>query len=404
MEDRFEYVKREQEYSNIKMEDIDVFYVGDIVEQQHDWSRFDQPIGKLSIVTHVEEDGNPCITDSRGDHMAYASSYFKVVETKPLETAVEGDIIILVNISDKDYYTSKVGDLMEFDYFDCGGFPCGPSVAHKNGGRKSWKPQDVKVLQRKIIVSKEYDAAVLADVAAKGANYAAKMESLYEAKSVHDAVCASNVGVLSYVPHELALSSEIEDRFQEMHNEISENLAKKLAEHRDAMMDAMIFGTGILYDNKRVKPKDIQLTATQLELMERINDDKINRIVMMHGRSVGKSLTQKLLYDLMKAQQAEKEKTMPHEIKINVDGKEINISECCEDMAEEVQTDLETAPKWITLWYDLDGQAVMQELGMSPKQARKALSSDPDLIGFTFRSYQVADSGTTNIPLKKLNV
>ena len=62
-----------------------------------------------------------------------------------------------------------------------------------------------------------------------------------------------------------------------------------------------------------------------------------------------------------------------------------------------IKTDLEQAPKWLTIWYDADEREIHQTT-QSPKQARKALQK-PDSLGHTFRSYLITKSASTAIPV-----
>jgi len=66
------------------------------------------------------------------------------------------------------------------------------------------------------------------------------------------------------------------------------------------------------------------------------------------------------------------------------------------------KTQLETAPKWITKWFNQDGTEV-QPTTESPKKAKKALQH-PSKLGFTFRSYLITESATTNIPVVNVEI
>lgn len=66
------------------------------------------------------------------------------------------------------------------------------------------------------------------------------------------------------------------------------------------------------------------------------------------------------------------------------------------------KTQLETASKWTTIWYDINGNVACQTTE-SPKKAKKALQH-PAKLGFTFRSYLIAESATTNIPVVSVEI
>lgn len=61
------------------------------------------------------------------------------------------------------------------------------------------------------------------------------------------------------------------------------------------------------------------------------------------------------------------------------------------------KSQLETASKWITIWYGVNGNVDCQTTE-SPKKAKKALQH-PSKLGFTFRSYLITESATTDIPV-----
>ena len=66
------------------------------------------------------------------------------------------------------------------------------------------------------------------------------------------------------------------------------------------------------------------------------------------------------------------------------------------------KSQLETAPKWFTIWYGVNGNVDCQTTE-SPKKAKKALQH-PSKLGFTFRSYLIAESATTNIPVVNVEI
>ena len=66
------------------------------------------------------------------------------------------------------------------------------------------------------------------------------------------------------------------------------------------------------------------------------------------------------------------------------------------------KTQLETAPKWFTLWYGANGHVDCQTTE-SPKKAKKALQH-PSRLGFTFRSYLITESATTDIPVVNVEI
>lgn len=72
--------------------------VGDVVEIQKDWKKFDQPLGKLSIVLDITKNFSEIqIIDNRDLKGSwYDTSYFKVVKTKPGNTAEAGDTVIRI--------------------------------------------------------------------------------------------------------------------------------------------------------------------------------------------------------------------------------------------------------------------------------------------------------------------
>jgi len=73
--------------------------IGDVVEMQHDWSKFDQPIGTISIVQNIDHNNCPCIKDNRRDSSPYISSYFKKIKTKPGNLSKINDNVICKNKS-----------------------------------------------------------------------------------------------------------------------------------------------------------------------------------------------------------------------------------------------------------------------------------------------------------------
>lgn len=79
------------EYGNI--EDVKL---GDIVEMNHNWSKYDQPKGKISIVQEINEKGSVVIKDKRSEKSRYTTKYVKLIKTKPSDQAEIGDTIILV--------------------------------------------------------------------------------------------------------------------------------------------------------------------------------------------------------------------------------------------------------------------------------------------------------------------
>ena len=66
------------------------------------------------------------------------------------------------------------------------------------------------------------------------------------------------------------------------------------------------------------------------------------------------------------------------------------------------KTQLETAPKWFTIWYGVNGNVDCQTTE-SPKKAKKALQH-PSKLGFTFRSYLITESATTDIPVVDVEI
>lgn len=66
------------------------------------------------------------------------------------------------------------------------------------------------------------------------------------------------------------------------------------------------------------------------------------------------------------------------------------------------KTDLETASKWMTIWYNLNGVA-QSPTTESPKKAKKELQK-PHRLGYTFRSYLITASATTDIPVVDVEV
>lgn len=403
-EERFEY------------DNINEAKAGDIVEQRYDWSRFNQPQGKLSIV-RGRDDSDVLIDDSRGSAQNYSAAYLKKVMTKPLECAVEGDIIVLtLDRIDGYYASSKQGDTMIFDHFDLDGYPVGFKVnkeGNMTSAKTSWKPSDVVVLKpKKQSVVGEYDQKCVNAAAIKEKEKWKKPPNLCEEISVGmdislynaDACAVSNLNANGIVASTFALSDDVEQKIDEVRKEVSE----KIAEQRDAMVDAMVYGMGFLDKfGKRLKPQDLiqdksKMSAAHIEMMKKIKEYGDN-ISLHFGRRGGKSLLQQEMMKYIKEKQAEKEKTMPP-IELKINGQTICIDELCDVKPEKVKTDLQRAPKWITLWYNNEGTCVMQEMGMSPKKAKKELTSNPELLGYTFRSYMITESGTTDIPLKSIEV
>ena len=66
------------------------------------------------------------------------------------------------------------------------------------------------------------------------------------------------------------------------------------------------------------------------------------------------------------------------------------------------KSQLETAPKWFTIWYGVNGNVDCQTTE-SPNKAKKALQH-PSKLGFTFRSYLITESATTDIPVVSMTV
>ena len=66
------------------------------------------------------------------------------------------------------------------------------------------------------------------------------------------------------------------------------------------------------------------------------------------------------------------------------------------------KSQLETAPKWFTIWYGVNGNVDCQTTE-SPKKAKKALQH-PSKLGFTFRSYLITESATTDIPVVSVEI
>ena len=66
------------------------------------------------------------------------------------------------------------------------------------------------------------------------------------------------------------------------------------------------------------------------------------------------------------------------------------------------KTDLETASKWMTIWYNLNGVA-QSPTTESPKKAKKELQK-PHRLGYTFRSYLITASATTDIPVVDVDI
>ena len=65
------------------------------------------------------------------------------------------------------------------------------------------------------------------------------------------------------------------------------------------------------------------------------------------------------------------------------------------------KTLLQLAKKHLTQWYDSDGLKINEPITQTAKQAERELQS-PNRIGWTYRTYTLSASGTTDIPTKSL--
>ena len=102
--------------------------------------------------------------------------------------------------------------------------------------------------------------------------------------------------------------------------------------------------------------------------------------------------------------------TIPEEETMNTTTENITIAMTADEYAKyqksnkltKPKSQLETAPKWFTIWYGVNGNVDCQTTE-SPKKAKKALQH-PSKLGFTFRSYLITESATTNIPVVNVTV
>ena len=96
-----------------------------------------------------------------------------------------------------------------------------------------------------------------------------------------------------------------------------------------------------------------------------------------------------------------KETTMETPITVAMTAKEYAKYQKSENTLVKEKTDLELSKKHLTQWYRPDGSKVSEPKMQTAKQAEKELQS-PSRIGWTYRTYTLSASGTTDIPTKSL--
>ena len=152
----------------------------------------------------------------------------------------------------------------------------------------------------------------------------------------------------------------------------------------------------------QIRDKTYHSTKATKEADEKIKEHKQRCDAMNVSPHSSVSAIRNLYEDFNRKQkQSIKEQNMkPTTVEVKIDG----VAVCNTTTAEpEIEsTDLENAPKWVTQWYNDEGNFLFTN-NISPKKAKKQLQN-PDYLGYTFRSYKIHASATTSIPVKDVEV